>query len=76
MIFNITKSQEGFGMAFYDWNHDGKKDMVDDFIEYQVYKDCMKPENRSSNSYGGSGDGAWIIGFIVLMIFLSMCGFK
>ena len=63
-------------MAFYDWNHDGKKDMVDDFIEYHVYKDCMKSENRSSNSYGRSGDGAWIIGFIVLMIFLAMCRFK
>lgn len=21
-------------MAFYDWNRDGKKDMVDDYLEY------------------------------------------
>lgn len=26
-------------MAMHDWNHDGKKDMVDNFIEYQIYKD-------------------------------------
>lgn len=63
-------------MAFYDWNHDGKKDMVDDFIEYQVYKDCMKSENRSSNCSGSSGDGGWVIGFIVIMIFFAICGFK
>ena len=24
-------------MAMHDWNHDGKKDMVDNFIEYQIY---------------------------------------
>ena len=25
-------------MAFSDWNHDGKKDFIDDLIEYQIYK--------------------------------------
>ena len=23
-------------MAFYDWNHNGKKDVQDDFIEYNM----------------------------------------
>ena len=27
-------------MALHDWNHDGKKDWQDNFIEYQIYKDC------------------------------------
>ena len=27
-------------MAFYDWNKDGKKDVQDDFIEYNIYKQC------------------------------------
>lgn len=26
-------------MAMYDWNRNGKKDMADSFIEYQIYKD-------------------------------------
>ena len=26
-------------MAFFDWNHDGKKDVQDDFIEYNIYKE-------------------------------------
>ena len=30
---------EVIDMAMYDWNGDGKKNNVDNFIEYQVYKD-------------------------------------
>lgn len=26
-------------MALHDWNHDGKKDMVDNYMEYQIYKE-------------------------------------
>ena len=40
-------------MAFYDWNHDGKKDLMDDYIEYRIYK---KSTGDSSHvSRGGSG---------------------
>ena len=28
-------------MAFYDWNHDGKKNLLDDYIEYKIYKKSM-----------------------------------
>ena len=26
-------------MATHDWNNDGKNDMIDNYIEYQIYKD-------------------------------------
>lgn len=28
-------------MALHDWNHDGKKDMVDNYMEYQIYKETI-----------------------------------
>lgn len=40
-------------MAFYDWNKDGKKDVQNDFIEYNIYK--QSTENNSNNNYGSSG---------------------
>ncbi|MCM1524176.1 MAG: hypothetical protein NC120_06925 [Ruminococcus sp.] len=33
-------------MAFFDWNHDGKKDFADDFIEYQIYQDVMNDNDE------------------------------
>ena len=35
-------------MAMYDWNHNGEKDMADDFIEYQIYKHSTGQKNNSS----------------------------
>ncbi|MBR4058358.1 MAG: hypothetical protein IKK03_00770 [Lachnospiraceae bacterium] len=32
-------------MAFHDWNHDGKKDFTDDYIEYQIYKQSTSNSN-------------------------------
>ena len=40
-------------MAFFDWNHDGKKDFTDDFIEYQVYKNTTNKQNYTPRSGGG-----------------------
>ena len=40
-------------MAFYDWNHDGKKDFTDDFIEYNIYNESTKNSKPSSYSRGG-----------------------
>ena len=40
-------------MAFYDWNHDGKKDVTDDFLEYQIYNESTSNTNYSGN--GGRG---------------------
>lgn len=35
-------------MAMYDWNHNGKNDMVDNFIEYQIYKEVTGQKDKSS----------------------------
>ena len=40
-------------MAFHDWNHDGKKDFTDDFIEYQIYKQSTSNSNYTPRSGGG-----------------------
>lgn len=29
-------------MAFYDWNKDGKKDVQDDWLEYNIYKKAQR----------------------------------
>lgn len=36
-------------MALFDYNWDGKKDMVDNYIEYQIYKNAT--ENKETNNY-------------------------
>lgn len=54
-------------MAFSDWNGDGKKDCVDNYIEYQVYKDCTS--NKSSSS-GASSDW-WKI--LLLAVIMGVC---
>ena len=40
-------------MAFYDWNHNGKKDVQDDFIEYNIYK--QSTQNNNNNNYRSGG---------------------
>lgn len=40
-------------MAFYDWDHDGKKDSSDDFIEYQIYRESTNNNNYTPSSGGG-----------------------
>ena len=44
-------------MAFFDWNHNGKKDWQDDYIEYNIYKECTKDDdnnNYSSSNYSNN----------------------
>ena len=36
-------------MAFYDWNKDGKKDIQDGFIEYNIYKQSTQSNNNNSD---------------------------
>lgn len=50
-------------MAMYDWNHNGKKDMADDFIEYQIYKDVMGQDDEPSYTPRRSGSGSGISSF-------------
>ena len=33
-------------MAFFDWNRDGKIDMQDAFLEYNIYKACIEDEDN------------------------------
>lgn len=40
-------------MAFFDWNKDGKKDVQDDFIEYNIYK--QSTQNNNNNNYRSNG---------------------
>ena len=35
-------------MAFNDWNHDGRKDWQDNYIEYQIYRYVTGNKNTSS----------------------------
>lgn len=42
-------------MAFYDWNKDSKKDVADDFIEYNIYKQSTQNNNNNNSYRSGSG---------------------
>ena len=72
-------------MAFYDWNKDCKKDVQDDFIEYNIYKECTKDDdsnnysssNYSNNNYSnnsGCGVWGWISIILIVLGLLSKCG--
>lgn len=52
-------------MALHDWNHDGKKDMVDNYMEYQIYKETTGKKQVSGSGLGG---GASTFGAIVAVI--------
>ncbi|MCM1536456.1 MAG: hypothetical protein NC126_11090 [Clostridium sp.] len=54
-------------MALHDWNHNGKKDVVDDYIEYQIYKETTKSNNAGGNASEGS-DGMSTFGAIAATI--------
>ena len=55
-------------MAFNDWNHDGRKDWQDNYIEYQIYRDVTGNKNNSSytlrngiSTFGGLFLGAGVV---------------
>ena len=59
-------------MAFYDWNHDGKKNLIDDYIEYNIYKKCMdNRDNGISNNSRKSSSNSSFTSF--LPVFLVCC---
>ena len=45
-------------MAFYDSKKDGKKDVRDDFIEYDIYEQLTQNNNYHKSSSGISNLGA------------------
>lgn len=54
-------------MAMHDWNHNGRKDMADDYIEYQIYKD-VTGQNKESSYTPSNGKGMSTFGAIVSVI--------
>ncbi|MGN0154671.1 MAG: hypothetical protein ACI4A3_09475 [Lachnospiraceae bacterium] len=54
-------------MAMYDWNWDGKNDMLDNYIEYQIYKDVTGQKDKTSYT-PGKGNGMSTFGAIVSMV--------
>ena len=58
-------------MAMYDWNGNGNRnDMTDNFIEYQIYKDCISNNStpRNSTNTNTSGSGFWIVLIIACIV--------
>ena len=61
-------------MAMYDWNGNGNRnDMADNFIEYQIYKDCTSNSSTPRSSTNSSGSSFWIV-FIIACIVDVFCG--
>lgn len=65
-------------MALHDWNHDGKKDLVDSYIEYQIYQDCTGNKQLGTGGSGGDTFGAIVavVGglFVAAGIMALLCG--
>ena len=54
-------------MATHDWNHDGKNDMMDNYIEYQIYKD-VTGQNDEPSYTSCRGNGMSTFGTIISVI--------
>lgn len=50
-------------MAFYNWNHNGTKDITDDYMEYRIYKQSI-----DNNEYLPNSGGISIFGAILAII--------
>ena len=64
-------------MALFDWNHDGKKDWQDNYIEYQIYINSTKKSNSSYTPSNGistfgailSTVGGLFLGALIVALF-------
>ena len=45
----MTANKEAF-MAIFDWNGDGKKDIWDTAIEYEIYKSIFEDDDEENAS--------------------------
>lgn len=43
-------------MAFFDWNKDGKIDMQDAFLEYNIFKACTEDEDDNDELLDSDDD--------------------
>ncbi len=63
-------------MARYDWNRDGKNDIRDDFIEYNMYKQSSEAQNTNNhrkkffNNGGGLSDFGTVCAAIISILVL------
>lgn len=55
-------------MSLYDWNGDGKKDLTDDWIEYNIYKNCMEHRNENRNNSRKSSSNFSAKGFLIMFL--------
>ncbi len=61
-------------MAFYDWDRNGKNDAVDDFIEYNVYKQSTQNNNNYRSGKGVSNFGAGCGTVLTIIIAAAIAG--
>ena len=54
-------------MATHDWNNDGKNDMIDNYIEYQIYKN-VTGQNDEPSYTTSRGNGMSTFGTIISVI--------
>lgn len=59
-------------MAFYDWNHDGEKNLVDDYLEYNIYRKSTQDSGSTGSSSGFFSK--MFIGFVIIYIFIHIYG--
>ena len=63
-------------MAMYDWNGNGNKnDMADNYMEYQIYKDCTS-NNKTPRSSTNTSGSSFLIVFIIACIVDALCDAK
>ena len=67
-------------MAMYDWNHDGKKDGIDNYLEYQIiHKDHASGSNHASHNAKSTSLSTFgavfsvVSGFILAVLLYTVC---
>ncbi|MBQ2897847.1 MAG: hypothetical protein IJE46_05970 [Clostridia bacterium] len=43
-------------MSFFDWDGNGKKDFMDEFIEFNVFMEYMKNDDKNENTFDSDDD--------------------
>ncbi len=46
-------------MAIFDWNHNGKIDMQDEFLEYKIFRACTEEDDDEKEDIFDSDDDFW-----------------
>ncbi len=61
-------------MALTDWNGDGRNDLTDDYIEYQIYKDVTSSGGHSSGPVRRSSFGLlkFVLAIIILIVIVEV----